>query len=176
MPILDVYSYGVFLCEVTEERFPDEESIPSMMKVIRDKWAFMHSLINSCIQNHPDRRPILCPTYWVNSISFDHITRVNILFSLWPAHYYRSLVILLGIHDKHNLHAFVFEHLYSIVCILTLLYLKVLIMILNMYYVIILRNIHKNLELHAITDCFEHLYTIYVHEQSTNHISLIKQA
>jgi len=56
---IDVYSYGVLLCEVTEERFPDEDSIPSMMKVIRDKWAFMHRLINSCIQNRPDRRPTM---------------------------------------------------------------------------------------------------------------------
>ena len=56
---IDVYSYGVLLCEVTEERFPDEDSIPSMMKVIQDKWAFMHRLINSCIQNRPDRRPTM---------------------------------------------------------------------------------------------------------------------
>ena len=56
---IDVYSYGILLCEVTKERFPDAESIPSMMKLIRDKWTSMHRLINSCIQNRPDRRPAM---------------------------------------------------------------------------------------------------------------------
>ena len=56
---IDVYSYGILLCEVTKERFPDEESIPSMMKLIRDKWASMHRLINSCIQHHPYRQPAM---------------------------------------------------------------------------------------------------------------------
>ena len=56
---IDVYSYGILLCEVTEERFPDEESIPSMMKVIQNKWSFMHRLITSCIQDHPDSRPTM---------------------------------------------------------------------------------------------------------------------
>ena len=56
---LDVYSYGILLCEVTVEQFPDEESLPNMMQEVQGKWTFMHRLINSCIQNRPDRRPAM---------------------------------------------------------------------------------------------------------------------
>ena len=56
---LDVYSYGILLCEVTVEQFPGEKSLPSMMQVVRCKWAFIHCLISSCIQSHPDRRPTM---------------------------------------------------------------------------------------------------------------------
>ena len=56
---LDVYSYGILLCEVTVEQFPAEESLPSMMKKVQGKWAFMHRLITLCIQDHPDRRPTM---------------------------------------------------------------------------------------------------------------------
>ena len=56
---VDVYSYGILLCEVTVEQFPDEDSIASMMQVIQGKWVFIHRLITSCVQNHPDRRPAM---------------------------------------------------------------------------------------------------------------------
>ena len=56
---LDVYSYGILLCEVTLEQFPIEEKIPTMMQQIHTWWAFMHGLIASCIQDHPDNRPTM---------------------------------------------------------------------------------------------------------------------
>ena len=56
---LDVYSYGILLCEVIVEQFPDEESFPSMMQEVQGKWPFMHCLISSCIQDHPDKRPTM---------------------------------------------------------------------------------------------------------------------
>ena len=56
---LDVYSYGILLCEVIVEQFPDEESFPSMMKEVRGKWAFMHRLITSCVQDDRDERPTM---------------------------------------------------------------------------------------------------------------------
>ena len=56
---LDVYSYGILLCEVTVEQFPDEESLPSMMQEVKGKWAFMHRLITSCVQDRPDNRPTM---------------------------------------------------------------------------------------------------------------------
>ena len=56
---IDVYSYGILLCEVTTEQFPDEESLPSMMQEVQGKWAFMHRLITSCVQYHPDSRPTM---------------------------------------------------------------------------------------------------------------------
>ena len=56
---LDVYSYGILLCEVTVEQFPREESLPSMVQVVQGKWSFIHLLITLCIQDHPDRRPTM---------------------------------------------------------------------------------------------------------------------
>ena len=54
---IDVYSYGILLCEVIVEQFPHEESLPSMIQEVQGKWAFMHRLITSCVQYHPDNRP-----------------------------------------------------------------------------------------------------------------------
>ena len=56
---LDVYSYGVLLCEVIVEQFPMDGSLPSMMKTIRTRWPFMHCLVTSCIQEHPDNQPTM---------------------------------------------------------------------------------------------------------------------
>ena len=56
---VDVYSYGILLCEVTMGQFPLEERLPSMMQAIRDRWVFMHGLITACIQKHPDNRPTM---------------------------------------------------------------------------------------------------------------------
>ena len=56
---IDVYSYGILLCEATVEQFPDKESLPGMIQEIQGKWAFMHRLIKSCTQNRPDRRPTM---------------------------------------------------------------------------------------------------------------------
>ena len=56
---IDVYSFGILLCEVTVEQLPDEESFLSMMQTVQGKWAFMHRLITSCVQDHPDKRPTM---------------------------------------------------------------------------------------------------------------------
>jgi len=56
---LDVYSYGILLCEVILGQFPIEEKLPSMMQVIQSRWAFMYGLIVSCVQVHPDKRPAM---------------------------------------------------------------------------------------------------------------------
>ena len=52
-------SYGILLCEVTMGQFPLEERLPSTIQAIWDRWAFMHSLITACIQEHPDNRPTM---------------------------------------------------------------------------------------------------------------------
>ena len=56
---VDVYSYGILLCEVTMEQFPMEKRLPNMMQAIRDRSVFIHGLITACIQEHPDNRPTM---------------------------------------------------------------------------------------------------------------------
>ena len=56
---LDVYSYGVLLCEVTVEQFPMDGSLPGMVQVVQSRWSFMHRLVTSCMQDHPDNRPAM---------------------------------------------------------------------------------------------------------------------
>ena len=56
---VDVYSYGILLCEVTVGQFPMEKRLPSMLQVVQGKWAFMHRLITACIQEHPNNRPTM---------------------------------------------------------------------------------------------------------------------
>ena len=54
---VDVYSYGILLCEVTVGQFPMEKRLLSMLQVVQGKWAFMHSLITACIRENPNNRP-----------------------------------------------------------------------------------------------------------------------
>ena len=56
---VDIYSYGVLLCEVTMGQFPQQERLPSMIQAIRDRSVFIHGLITACIQEHPDKRPTM---------------------------------------------------------------------------------------------------------------------
>ena len=56
---LDVYSYGVLLCEVIVGQFPVDGSLPSIIEVVRSRWPFMHGLVTSCTQEHPDNRPTM---------------------------------------------------------------------------------------------------------------------
>ena len=56
---VDVYSYGILLCEVTVGRFPTETRFPDMLQTIKETWSFMHTLITTCIQEHPDNRPTM---------------------------------------------------------------------------------------------------------------------
>ena len=56
---LDVYSYGIVLCEVIVGQFPMDGSLPSMMQTVRSTWPFMHRLVTHCSQDHPDNRPTM---------------------------------------------------------------------------------------------------------------------
>ena len=56
---VDVYSYGILVCEVTMEQFPMEKRLPSMIQAIRDKSMFIHGLITACMQEHPANRPTM---------------------------------------------------------------------------------------------------------------------
>ena len=52
---IDVYSYGVLLCEVITRTLPTQ--LGQMKTELKKKWSFMHGLADTCTQYHPDDRP-----------------------------------------------------------------------------------------------------------------------
>ena len=56
-PKIDVYSYGVLLCEVITCKLPDKFS--QLKAEVQQSWPFMHSLISSCTNYYPDNRPTM---------------------------------------------------------------------------------------------------------------------
>ena len=54
---IDVFSYGVMLCEVVTAQFPEKYKFSSMLQSTRRLWPRIHPLILSCIEEDPDRRP-----------------------------------------------------------------------------------------------------------------------
>ena len=54
---IDVFSYGVMLCEVVTTQFPEEDKFPSMLQRTRRLWPKIHPLIQSCVEHDPDHRP-----------------------------------------------------------------------------------------------------------------------
>ena len=53
---IDVYSYGVLLCEVITCQLPDRQRLRSILQEVKRQWTFMHDLIVSCTQHSPDDR------------------------------------------------------------------------------------------------------------------------
>ena len=58
-PKIDVYSYGVLLCEVITCQFPDPSEFSDMLGVVRSQWSLMHSLITSSTEHDPVKRPTM---------------------------------------------------------------------------------------------------------------------
>ena len=54
---VDVFSYGIMLCEVITGQFPNVDKLPSMLQQTRRLWPKIHPLIVSCIEHDPDSRP-----------------------------------------------------------------------------------------------------------------------
>lgn len=55
-PKLDVYSYGVLVCEVIAEQYPEQKTFPDMLQSVRNSWPAMHELITSCTHTDPADR------------------------------------------------------------------------------------------------------------------------
>ena len=58
-PKVDVYSYGVVLCEVATSTFPDGAQIPSMLTRVQHEWPQLHQLIVACTNQTPEQRPTM---------------------------------------------------------------------------------------------------------------------
>ena len=58
-PKIDVYSYGIVLCEVVTSTFPDKGEFPPMLTRVRREWPQLHQLILACTKQSPDQRPTM---------------------------------------------------------------------------------------------------------------------
>ena len=56
---IDVFSYGVLLCEVITSQMPDRDRFWIMLQQVEKQWTFMHKLILSCIKQNADERPTM---------------------------------------------------------------------------------------------------------------------
>ena len=54
-PKMDVFSFGVLLCEVMTCQFPSQASFPSMLKQIT--IPLVYKIVHNCVDKDPDKRP-----------------------------------------------------------------------------------------------------------------------
>ena len=58
-PSVDVYSYGILVCEVTTSTFPDHASFNGLMQLLQSQWPDMYHITEQCTQKSPDERPTM---------------------------------------------------------------------------------------------------------------------
>ena len=56
---MDVFSFGVLMCEVMVYQFPDHEKFDDFLKTISISSPSIHRLINECISEDPSDRPTM---------------------------------------------------------------------------------------------------------------------
>ena len=56
-PKVDVYSYGVLVCEVVLARFPDSDHFQEMVGEMGGVWPALHALVTDCTKWSPTERP-----------------------------------------------------------------------------------------------------------------------
>ena len=72
---VDVYSYGVLLCEVITSQFPLQDNFPGMLRLVREQWSLMHKLIVSCTNKNPNQRPPMSDT--INTLNSKFFRKVK---------------------------------------------------------------------------------------------------
>lgn len=58
-PKIDVYSYGIMLCEVATKTFPDDTALPAMQIRIQHERPQLYHLIVACTRYSADQRPTM---------------------------------------------------------------------------------------------------------------------
>ena len=56
---IDVYSFGIMVCEVMISRFPSNERLPGMLLQLQERWSDVGHIVTSCIANDPLDRPTM---------------------------------------------------------------------------------------------------------------------
>ena len=56
---IDVYSFGIMVCEVMISRFPSNERLPGMLLQLQERWSDVGRIVTSCIANDPLDRPTM---------------------------------------------------------------------------------------------------------------------
>ena len=57
--IVDVFSYGVLLCEIMSCSFPNSETFRTMLRSVSDSSPSIGLLIQNCIKKLPQDRPTM---------------------------------------------------------------------------------------------------------------------
>ena len=60
---IDVYSYGILLCEVITSHLPDPAQYRSMLQQVQRQWPLMYRLIIACTKHNPNERPTMATLF-----------------------------------------------------------------------------------------------------------------
>ena len=56
---IDVYSYGILLCEVALRELPNPATLHEMKAKVMAKYPFLHPMVLKCTENEPERQPTM---------------------------------------------------------------------------------------------------------------------